>query len=93
MALSNTYRIIHCQEYNAERQLRSEWWEVECFKSKWWSLGKRWFAETQALWSSGGDFDVHLRFDSEQKAFDYIGRISTNVPKQTVVRTPVSSYI
>ena len=93
MSLENTYRIIHCKQYNDVRELRDEWWEVQCFKSKWWSFGKRWFTETTALWSSGGDFYVPTRFSSEQKAFEYIGRVSINVPKNTIIREPIKSFI
>lgn len=93
MGLLNTYRIVHCKEFNDERKLRDEWWEVECLKSKWWSFGSRWFAETEALWSTGGSFNVPLRFDSEQHAFEYIGRVSMQVPKNKVIRETATSFI
>ena len=93
MSLKNTDRIVHCKEYNDERKLRDEWWEVECFKSKWWSFGSHWFVETQAFWSSGGDYYNPMRFGSEQSAFEYIERVSTNVPKNAVIREPVTSFI
>ena len=93
MALEDTYRIIHCKQYNSERQISSQWWEVECYKKKWWSFGKRWFTETQELFSSGGPFDVPLKFTSESDAFNYIGRVSQKIPKDTVIREPVKSFI
>ncbi len=93
MSLKNTYRIVHCKEYNDRRELRDSWWEVECFKSKWWSFGSHWFVEKQAFWSSGGNYYSNMRFESEQSAFDYIGRVSTKVPKSAVIREPVKSFI
>jgi hypothetical protein len=89
MSLQSPYRIIHCTKYNDKRLLEYEWWEVQSFKSKWWSFGKKWFMERGSFW---GDFDI-LRFSSEKEAFEYIGRVSTNVPKRTTVRTPVTSFI
>lgn len=94
MSLKETYRIIHCKVYNSYRQMSDQYWHVECFKPRWWSLGhKMWTVETQSMWSSGGEFHVPLRFDSEEGAFDYIGRVSQKIPKDTTVKEPVKSFI
>lgn len=93
MALNTTYRVVHCKQYDNERKLQEEWWEVQCYKSKWWSFGKRWFTEMTTLCSSGGDFDVPTKFRSDQDAFEYIGRVSANIPKNTVTRTPITHFI
>ena len=94
MGLKNTYRIINCKEYNDERNLKDHWWEVECFTSTWWSFGKKfWVTEKQSYWSTGGDFYIPIRFTSEQDAFDYIGRISKNIPKNKIIREPATSFI
>jgi hypothetical protein len=84
------YRIIHCKEYNDQREVKDIWWEVQCFKSKWWSFGERWFTEMQAFWSSGGEFNVPMRFESEERAGVYIDKALNNVPKHTIIREPVA---
>jgi hypothetical protein len=89
------YRIVHCKEYDSYREIRSEWWVVQCQKKKWWTFGNLlWFTEQQELGDMcGGSFEVDLKFKSEKDAFEYIGRILKKIPKNQVVEEPVCSYI
>jgi hypothetical protein len=84
------YRIVLCKDYNAKREVAHQWWIVQCYKKKWWTFGKKmWFTETEGF----GDYCSPLKFFSEKEAFDYIGRMNQNVPKETVIQEPVCNYL
>lgn len=84
----NTYRTVHCKSFNCVGKLRQEWWEVECFKRKWWSFVKMWFVEKDNYLLSSP-----LMFLTEEHAVDYISNCMKKSPQNTVIREIVRQYI
>lgn len=81
------YRIVKCEDYNNLREIVNTWFEVQVFRSAWWSLGfKLWFTEKQCVWM---DHYTPIQFSSEEKAIEYINRSLQKEYKNTVVRTPI----
>lgn len=84
--MSNKYRIVLCEQYNAHRLLDRKWWIVQCYKKKWYTLGKYfWFTETCGF----GDYKDNLKFKSELEASEYIERMEKNVCKENIIQTPI----
>lgn len=90
--LDHKYKIMHCKEYDAKRNLTREWCEVYCYKKRFFFF-TRWWVETERRFDSGGGHNAPIQFKDEQEAFDYIGRVSMGIPKDTVIRKEGCSYI
>jgi hypothetical protein len=88
-----THRILEKTSYTEYRKVKETWYEVQVLKRSWFFGIKYWLTESQTLWSTGGGFNIPLRFKDVSEASAYIANMVKGIPKQSIVTKQVTSFI